>query len=91
MTNLLLCHLYRTRTDTALGQYPEELEPRRMKHFQEQLFVYGHEISCLSIPVKFMDQMYVADFVKRFSKVQYTDISLKTRLHVICNVIYQIN
>jgi len=38
-----------------------------------------------------MDQMYVADLVKSLSKVQYADISFKTRLHVICNVIYQIN
>ena len=42
-----------------------------------------------TIPAKFMDQMYVADFVKSLNKVQNTDISLKTRLHVICNVIYQ--
>ena len=52
MTKLLLCHLYRTRRDTALEQTPEvlqrQLEPRRMKHFQEQLFVYGHKGSCLS-------------------------------------------
>jgi len=39
-----------------------------------------------TIPAKFMDQMYVADFVKSLSKVQYADISLKTACYLQCHL-----
>jgi len=47
---------------------------------QRKLFIqrFTSPVIPYLIPAKFMDQMYVADFVKSLSKVQYADISLKT-------------